>query len=732
MTISIGVLTSGGDAQGMNAAVRAVVRAGALQNARVFAIREGYQGMVDGGDAIREMQWSDTSGILQRGGTVIGTARCPAFRERAGRLSAVRNLLVHGIDRLVVIGGDGSLTGADLFRREWPDLIAELLSTGVIDAALAARHPNLGIVGLVGSIDNDFCGTDMTIGADTALHRITEALDHISSTAASHQRTFVVEVMGRNCGYLALASAIAGGADWVLIPEMPPADGWEDEMCALLLAGRAAGRRESLVIVAEGARDRAGNAISSAYVQKALEQRLHAEARVTILGHIQRGGAPSAYDRWMSTLLGSEAVQELLSASPDEEPKLIGIQHNRIVHAPLMQCVADTKAVPQAIADKDFPRAMQLRGASFDDLLQVFESMARALPSELPAGRRRIAVMQAGAPAPGMNAAVRAAVRLGLQAGHEMLTVRNGFTGLAEGEIVSTAWGDVDGWEPQGGALLGSNRDVPVTDAHFVKISEQLRAHAVDGLLVIGGWSGYEATYALHRVRAKFAACDIPMLCLPCSIDNNLPASELSVGSDTALNVITEAIDKIKRSGMAERHRTFIVEVMGHYCGYLALMAGISTGAEFVYLHETGINVSQLSRDVDRMRIFYAKGNRMSLAIRNERANELYSTPFMTSLFEEEGGDEFDVRYTVLGHMQQGGNPTPDDRVRAAHLAAHAVAFFSEQFAANSRAAMMAGYQQGELELTPLDRFYELGDASFKRPRKQWWLELRKIAAQLS
>ncbi len=215
LSISIGVLTSGGDAQGMNAAVRAVVRSALNLGVAVHAIFEGYQGMVDGGDRIRSLSWDDVGSILHRGGTIIGTARCPVFREREGRLAAARNLLRHGIDRLVVIGGDGSLTGANLFRQEWASLVAELVERGDIDELTAQRHPALMITGLVGSIDNDMVGTDMTIGADSALHRIVEAIDAITSTAASHQRTFVVEVMGRHCGYLALMSAIAGGADYL-------------------------------------------------------------------------------------------------------------------------------------------------------------------------------------------------------------------------------------------------------------------------------------------------------------------------------------------------------------------------------------------------------------------------------------------------------------------------------------------------------------------------------------
>ena len=208
----LAVLTSGGDAQGMNSAVRAVVRTALNLGAEVFAVYEGYRGLVEGGDRIRAVGWDDVSRILSRGGTMIGTARCLEFRQREGRRTAVRHLVERGIDRLVVIGGDGSLSGANLLREEWPSLVEELVTEGAVDRETADRHPALMIAGLVGSIDNDMLGTDQTVGADSALHRIIEALDAINSTAQSHQRSFVVEVMGRNCGYLALMSALAGNA----------------------------------------------------------------------------------------------------------------------------------------------------------------------------------------------------------------------------------------------------------------------------------------------------------------------------------------------------------------------------------------------------------------------------------------------------------------------------------------------------------------------------------------
>ena len=729
----IGVLTSGGDAPGMNAALRAVVRTALSRGAEVFAIYEGYQGMVDGGTQIRALDWNAVGGIMQRGGTMIGTARCAAFRTRQGRLQAAKNLLERGIDRLVVIGGDGSLTGANLFRQEWTSLVAELAARGEISPETAAKHPFLAIAGLVGSIDNDFFGTDMTIGADTALQRITTALDQIGSTAASHQRTFVVEVMGRNCGYLALMSSLAGTAHWVLIPESPPdTDDWETLMCEVLAAGRAAGRRHSIVVVAEGARDRNGNPITSEHVCKVLEERLGEDARVTILGHIQRGGAPSAFDRWMSTLLGSTAVEELLSATPETEPQVIGMRYNRITHLPLMDCVLKTQAVAKAITDRDYDLAMDLRGGSFKEQFRTLRTLIRALPHPPQPGLRRLrlAVLTDGAPAPGMNTAIRAAVRMAIDQGHSVMAVHNGFEGLMSGELEEFGWMSVHGWGSMGGSQLGVSRKVP-SGKELYAIARTLEANGIQGLLVIGGWAAYEAAHKLYSERGTFPAFNIPLICLPATIDNNLPGTELSIGADTALNTIVEVLDKIKQSAVANR-RCFVVEVMGNNCGYLALMSGLASGAERVYMNEEGVTLKDLEVDLGQMINSFQNGKRLSLLIRNEFANPLYSTNFMCALFEEEGQKLFDVRQAILGHMQQGGNPSPFDRIQATRLATRCVEFLSVEAEKNSSSGAFIGIQGGHIKIHSLEDMPRMVDISHLRPKEQWWLDLRPLVKQLS
>ncbi|MCL4295086.1 MAG: 6-phosphofructokinase [Anaerolineae bacterium] len=731
---SIGVLTSGGDAPGMNAAVRAVVRTALARGVEVFAIREGYQGMVDGGDQIVPMVWDSVGSILQQGGTVIGTARCAAFRTREGRLQAARNLLKRKIDALVVIGGDGSLTGADTFRREWPELLAELVEQGKISPKVAERHPSLAVVGLVGSIDNDMFGTDMTIGTDTALHRITEALDALGSTAASHQRTFVVEVMGRRCGYLALMGAIAGGADWVLIPESPPdVDNWEETMCRELKAGRDVGRRrDSIVLIAEGAQDRHGQPISSDYVKKVLEERLGEDARVTILGHVQRGGSPSAFDRNLSTMMGYAAVETLLEAKPDSPPQLIGIRGNRIIHSPLMDAVRQTHAVNEAITSNDYETAMALRGGSFQDAFRTLRTMVRAAPHPPKPGQKqlRLAVMHSGGPAPGMNPAVRVAVRLGIDHGHKMFGVQNGFKGLVAGDIQELDWMSVNGWATRGGAELGTNRFTP-DGSDFYAIARNLETHQLDGLLIIGGWTGYQSAHELFSRRPNFPAFNIPIVCLPASIDNDLPGSELSIGADTALNNIVQAVDKIKQSAVASQ-RCFVVEVMGRYCGYLALMSGMATGAERVYLNEEGISLADLQADLVRLVAGFERGRRLALLIRNEYANPLYTTNFLCSLFEEESKELFDVRQAILGHLQQGGDPSPFDRIQATRLAAKCIEYLIEQAQETTPAASFIGLQAGQIKFFSLEDLPRMLDTVHRRPREQWWMELRPIVRLLS
>jgi 6-phosphofructokinase 1 len=726
---NIAVLTSGGDAPGMNAAVRAVVRTALNRGVEVYAIMNGYQGMVAGGENIRKMDWESVGGILQLGGTVIGTARSDEFRTREGRRVAAKNLVENNIDRLVVIGGDGSLRGANIFRQEWPELLAELVEDGGLSPEIAQAHSHLQIVGLVGSIDNDMFGTDMTIGADSALHRITEATDALSSTAASHNRTFIVEVMGRHCGYLALMGAIATGADWVLIPENPPEEqDWEMELCQSLQAGREIGRRHSIVVIAEGAHDRDGKPITSKYVKQVLEDQLGEEVRITILGHVQRGGAPSAFDRYLGTIQGYAAVDELLASDHDQDPKLVGIRQHNVVRSSLMECVVQTQQVAKVIQAKDYETALSMRGGSFASSYATFRTILRSHPNAPQPGeqRYRLALMHAGGLSPGMNTAVRAAVRLGMDKGHTLLAIRRGFHGLIDGKIIELDWMSVSGWVSRGGAGLGTSRYIP-SGRDFYAIAKNLEEHQIDGLLIIGGWTGYEGAYQLYSRRNDFPTFNIPIVCLPTTIDNNLPGSEVSIGADTALNNIVSNVDKIKQSAVAAR-RCFVVEVMGRDCGYLALLSGLATGAEKAYLPEEEITLADLQNDVTNLINGFKGGKRLGLMIRNENAGLLYDSTFMSTLFEQAGGDLFDVRQAILGHIQQGGNPSPFDRIHATRLASQCIEFLLAEVDQPIPAAGAIGLKGGNFNFTNIYDFPRLIEPGLQRPKDQWWLRLKQIA----
>ncbi|XP_029978777.1 ATP-dependent 6-phosphofructokinase, platelet type isoform X4 [Sphaeramia orbicularis] len=735
---AIAVLTSGGDAQGMNAAVRAVVRMGLYVGAKVYFIHEGYQGMVDGGENIREATWESVSSMLQVGGTVIGSARCKEFRTHEGRLKAALNLVQRGITNLCVIGGDGSLTGANLFREEWSGLLTELVEQGSIEADAVQKYSALHIVGMVGSIDNDFCGTDMTIGTDSALHRIIEVVDAIMTTAQSHQRTFVLEVMGRHCGYLALVSALACGADWVLIPEMPPEDGWEDKMCQKLSANRAGMKRLNIIIVAEGAIDQNNKPITTDYIKNLVVKCLGFDTRVTILGHVQRGGTPSAFDRILASRMGVEAVLALLETTANTPACVVSLCGNQSVRLPLMECVQMTQEVQKAMDEKRFEEAVKLRGRSFENNLKTYKLLAHRKPeSELPISNFNVAVLNVGAPAAGMNAAVRSAVRVGISEGHKMFAVNDGFEGFCKGQIKEIKWADVGGWTGQGGSLLGTKRTLPAK--HVDKIADQMRKHNINALLVIGGFEAFLSLLELLTARGKYDELCVPMVMVPATVSNNVPGSDLSIGADTALNAITTTCDRIKQSASGTKRRVFIIETMGGYCGYLASVGGLAAGADAAYIYEEPFDIRDLQANVEHLTEKMKTSIQRGLVLRNENSNENYTTDFIYQLYTEEGKGVFDCRKNVLGHMQQGGAPSPFDRNFGTKISAKAMQWISKKlvetfrqdegrvFANTEDSCCLLGMRRRALVFQPVVQLKDETDFVHRIPKEQWWLKLRPL-----
>jgi len=313
----IAVLTSGGDAPGMNACIRAVVRTAIVKNISVLGVNQAYEGLIDGD--VMPLDAKDVANILQRGGTILKSSRSKRFFDKANRAKAMQHLTHYGVSGLIVIGGDGTFKGASEFSKE--------------------HH--IPIIGIPGTIDNDMYGTDFTIGYDTAVNTVVSAVDKIRDTAASHNRLFVVEVMGRDAGFIALRSGLATGAEAVLVPEVPTL---VNELIEKLNSGRRANKTSGIVIVAEG--DDSGGAFQ---IAKALEKSCKGyEIRVSVLGHIQRGGNPSAMDRTLASRLGFASVNALIN---NQSNVMIGLVNNEIVFTPLEKAVKHHKSVNKGLLD---------------------------------------------------------------------------------------------------------------------------------------------------------------------------------------------------------------------------------------------------------------------------------------------------------------------------------------------------------------------------------------------
>lgn len=312
----IGILTSGGDASGMNAAIRAVTRSAIGNGYGVKGIYRGYEGLISG--EVKELTTESVSNIIQRGGTILKTARSQAFMTPEGRKKAYETLQREHISALIVIGGDGSLAGARIFADEYDDVVC---------------------IGLPGTIDNDLYGTDYTIGYDTALNTIVECVDKIRDTATSHDRIFFVEVMGRDAGFLAQNSAIASGAEAAIIPE-DRTDA--DQLEQFISRGIRKTKNSSIVIVSESPKD--GGAMH--YAERVRKEYPQYEVRVSILGHLQRGGSPSAYDRILASRLGVGAIEALLEG---QRNVMIGIHDDEIVYVPFVQAIKDDKPLDKSL-----------------------------------------------------------------------------------------------------------------------------------------------------------------------------------------------------------------------------------------------------------------------------------------------------------------------------------------------------------------------------------------------
>ncbi|CCF58685.1 hypothetical protein KAFR_0F00880 [Kazachstania africana CBS 2517] len=751
----IAVMTSGGDAPGMNSNVRAIVRTIIFHNCKPFVVYEGYEGLLHGN--IKEVLWEDVRDWNAMGGTLIGTARSPDFKRREGRIQGAHNLINFGIDALIVCGGDGSLTGADIFRSEWPDLIKELLDTNKITEEQYKRHQHLNICGTVGSIDNDMSSTDTTIGAYSALDRICEAVDYVEATAKSHSRAFVIEVMGRNCGWLALMTGISTAADYIFIPETPASsETWREEMCDTVSKHRARNKRTTMVVVAEGAIADDLKPITASDIHETLTKRLGLDTRITTLGHVQRGGSAVAYDRILANLQGVEAVNAVLESTPTSPSPIITVNENKINRKSLVESVRLTKSVAEAIKAKDFKKAMSLRETEFVEHLQNYLAMNRAdhyepkLPSE---NRLKIAIINIGAPAGGINSAVYSIATYCMSQGHKPYAIYNGWSGLSRHESIrSLKWHDILGWQSRGGSELGTNRDTP-SSTDMGMIAYYFQKYQFDGLVLIGGFEAFVSLEQLERARDTFPAFRIPMVLIPATLSNNVPGTEYSLGSDTAMNALMKYCDAVKQSAASTRGRVFVIEVQGGNSGYLATTVSLAVGAQASYVPEEGISLEQLSQDIETIGQSFEKAQGRErfgkIILKTGNASKALGAANLARVIQAESGGKFDAKFAIPGHIQQGGLPSPIDRTKATRYAIRAIGFIEdsqsiicgsrtgdEEFMAYdkkiSATASVLGVKGSRITFTSIRKLYDQEtDLPNRMPKTIHWEGTRAIADHL-
>ena len=629
MIKTIAILTSGGDSPGMNAAVRAAVRVAIDKGLRVMGVLNGYQGLVTGNVAgqkpnIVELKWRSVSGILNRGGTFIGTARSEEFRTAEGQQKALANLRQEGVNALVVIGGDGSLRGArDLCKLGFPAIC------------------------LPGTIDNDLVGTDMSIGTDTALNTAMHVVDTLSDTASSHNRTFIVEAMGRLCGYLALMTALTTAAEGAIIPEEKYNLYKLKDMLDALLEGYRAGKQHGIIIVSEGAN------YDADFIRDFIEQESDpkVEVRITIPGHVQRGGTPTPYDRILGMRLGAAAVERLLSG---ESNVMVGLQDDEIV----------TRSLDE-IASRS-GRSYIEESPNLRDAVELQRVLSK--PYEQSQGRKNLALMTCGKDAPGVNAAIRAITRMAIDRDCAIFGVEHGMKGLIEGgnEIYPLNWMSVDGIIGLGGTILGNCEIARLTTEELQSIAQNLAQKQIDGLIIIGDRDSFE----MAQTMKESLELKMPIALVPAAIDNNLPHTEMCIGADTALATIVNAIDRIKDTA-SSNHQVFIVQVAGEDCGYLALMSGLASGAEKVFIPEEGIKPDEVQEFAAMLKNELASGRSHGVIVVSEAVSKNDNVDFISRIILEGAG--LAPQITRLGHLQYGGSPTAFDRALATRLGAGAV-----------------------------------------------------------
>lgn len=693
-TKKIAILTGGGDAPGMNAAIKGVVRSALNKGWEVYGIRDAYLGMVNGGESIFPLDWIDVSWNYKDGGTFLGSARYTALKGDSReaimlREKALLNLKALGITGLVVIGGDGSLTGAHSLYRTLADdnHICKELDSMV-----------LSIVGLPGSIDNDIPFTDMSIGVDTTLNTIVESIDRLRDTAESHKRVIIVEVMGRRRGYLAVVSGLATGADRVFVREQTMSRNEINNLLTVLKDGFAHGQRSGIIVRSEGAD------FSTSFLKETVEVLLKParEVRETVLGHLQRGGTPTAFERTLAVRMGIRAVSILDKVI--SEPMFMGISANFMKAVPLEDVVKTLNT--DSFQDELSPNTQKAFRLS-----QKLEEPPEAAPKG-----SSIAILTDGNNVSGMNMAIRAVGRLAINEGIEIKGIKGGFEGLKKGaeSLIKLEWSmlEMKGILRRAGTLLGVSSDETLYDkADFKNIKTSLGNLDIGGLIVIGNGR----TYRLADMLARDAS--IPVVGIPADLNCNIPGTDLVVGMDSALNDMLTWIDKSAEAAHANK-RVLILHIKGEYCECSIKTAALAGGVEEIIINDMGSSDDEKSRfrDMARKRIAnikriidLGKGFAVILFFSKNPENADESMEFIMKAITD-AGIIMKTTAAVIETAYGGITPTVFDRVLAKRFGEKALSALRKKIETKDYSLHTVGLMGREIRTTLYDGLNNGGD----------------------
>ncbi|KAI5171147.1 6-phosphofructokinase 1 [Nematocida sp. LUAm3] len=646
----IGVLTSGGDAPGMNSVIWSIVKAAARNGVKVLGIHNGFSGLLTG--EIEEIYEETAYQNMHLGGTFLKSARCKEFLSAEGRRKAIENLKSNSIDALIVIGGDGSMKGA---------------------GKLAEEFPELSVVFIPGSIDNDIPGTD-SLGAATAMHRIIEAIDCIECTMVSHRRGFVLEVMGRDCGWLALASAVSTDASYVVLPEYPLEPNWKADLQRRLSSGCSSC---TYVILSEGAKYSTGERVSASHIKDAMEE-IGIETRTSVLGHTQRGGAPCAADRLIAPTLGVAATEVALSRQG-----AYAVYINNTTEKVLDLFDAIERA-EKASSSLKAPTEKVIRAIRGKEFIEMYRALMHI--EETPKHKEVFLVTTVGA----------------LGAGAENI-IKNleKYSKMYNKEIHSISKHQY--------FHKRNSRGKP-TDQDFLSLQEHISSFSPSALVLIGG---LDAVAEAKRLSSFIERIYV----IPCTVSNNVPGTFVSVGAETALDTITALCDNLKMN--STKGISYLVEVFGSACGYLSISAALGVGAIDCYFPEETCILKKLARSVKSLNRYFSKSGTPQLIIRGNGAMKGVCNETVAKILETDGNGKFVVRHCALGHAQKGNRATAMDRLRAAKLSLYALK-------ATKQGAYIIGLKQGAVGTTALSDALEEINHEKRRMKRASWLEMAR------